>query len=374
MGKLSLKRVVFCEVAWMKYYAGVSKDDKPRNGGKFIKENGEGGEIFNFSPYNHKCYGYVMHYGDELHIERYDRALGYEAWVDGMTVIWVASDGKRCKIVGWYENATMYRYWQTLWNDGNGYDYHFIANERDCYLIDTDKRAFEIPRAATAGAGRGMGQSQVWYAESDYAQDVFLPKVMDYLNAVRNMDACRPFYFLPEELEVRAEDMGQTTKQLLEQAVATYNEGDVQAAMGLVNLAIDKDDCYATRFARADLLEGLFWYDEAEEELKQALYHKEDMNGLLSLMDIEIWLGHTFLAIELGEKIRRRRTETPNWAQAANNLVHLYINEGEFDKAQELMTEYEQEGNQGDYEWLEGAKEHMEQCQGQLTQCEDVIY
>ncbi len=67
-------------------------------------------------------------------------------------------------------------------------------------------------------------------------------------------------------------------------------------------------------------------------------------------------------------------TETPNWAQAANNLVHLYINEGEFDKAQELMTECEQEGNQEDYEWLEGAKEHMEQCQGQLTQCEDVIY
>ena len=31
-----MKKVVFCEVAWMKYYAGVSEADRPKNGGKYI--------------------------------------------------------------------------------------------------------------------------------------------------------------------------------------------------------------------------------------------------------------------------------------------------------------------------------------------------
>lgn len=33
----------------MKYYDGMSEDDKPINGGKYIDENGEGSEIYNFT-------------------------------------------------------------------------------------------------------------------------------------------------------------------------------------------------------------------------------------------------------------------------------------------------------------------------------------
>ena len=40
-----MKKVIFCEIAWMKYYAGVNDSDKPMNGGKYIDENGEGGDI-----------------------------------------------------------------------------------------------------------------------------------------------------------------------------------------------------------------------------------------------------------------------------------------------------------------------------------------
>lgn len=36
------EKVVFCEIAWMKYYSGVSEDDQPVNGGKYVKENKEG--------------------------------------------------------------------------------------------------------------------------------------------------------------------------------------------------------------------------------------------------------------------------------------------------------------------------------------------
>lgn len=182
---------IFCEIAWMKYYCGVTDDDKPINGGKFIDENGEGGEIFNFRPYNHRCYGYVMHYGDEMHLERLatDKALRHSPKIEDVTVIWVATNGNGCRIVGWYEHAVMYRYWQCIVD--REYDYNFEAHEKDCYLIDTDDRTFTIPRAPQAGKGKGMGQSQVWYADSEYAQSVFIPKVQKYLDSVR--DKCERF-------------------------------------------------------------------------------------------------------------------------------------------------------------------------------------
>ena len=135
-----MKKVVFCEIAWMKYYSGIYDDDKPVNGGRYIDENGEGGEIFNFSPYNHKCYGYVMHTGNELHIERYDKILKSFDEVKDITVVWVASDGKSSKIVGWYEHAVMYRFGQYYYDIqfmGNRYNYYnFVADEKNCYLID----------------------------------------------------------------------------------------------------------------------------------------------------------------------------------------------------------------------------------------------
>ena len=201
---------IFCEIAWMKYYCGVTDDDKPINGGKFIDENGEGGEIFNFRPYNHRCYGYVMHQGDEMHLERLDidKALRHSPKIEDVTVIWVATDGSGCRIVGWYEHAVMYRYWQYIYDVDYGYEkyYNFEAHEQDCYLIDPADRTFPIPRAKKAGKGKGMGQSQVWYADSEYAQSVFIPKVQKYLDSVR--DKCERFWFSWEELSTTAEDKG----------------------------------------------------------------------------------------------------------------------------------------------------------------------
>ena len=367
-----MKKVIFCEVAWMKYYAGVSGDNRPMNGGKYIAENGAGGEIFNFTPYNHKCYGYVMHFGNELHIERYDEILKSFDEVRDMTVVWVASDGKSSKIVGWYENATMYRYWQSCrdpeYSGEDPFDYNFVANEKDCYLIDVDKRNFFMPRASVAGAGRGMGRSHVWYADSIYAQEEFIPEVMKYLNSVRRL--CKPCYFLPEELEIRAEDKGQATKELLDEAkkmIASYEEGFFQRAMALANLAIDNDDCYDTRLLKAELFVCVGMYDEAEEEYKRALYYEETVEGMMRLMYIEAMMSHTYLAIELGEKIRKRKDEgSEEWPNVANNLAHLYIQEGEMEKVQILMKECEQEKNSSVHNWFDNAREHMEANKKQM--------
>lgn len=359
-----MKKVVFCEVTWMKYYGGVTEEDRPKNGGKYIAENETGGEVYNFSPYNHKCYGYVMHYGEELHIERYDKILKSSDDVRDMTVVWVASDGKNSKIVGWYEHATMYRYWQSYCDisfaGDMDYYYNFVANEKDCYLIAEEDRSFVIPRASKAGKGKGMGQSQVWYADSVYAQNEFIPKVLEYLESMK--DKGIPFTLDETQISSCVEDHGQSVDELLAFVENWFAEsnGNIYEAFNLINLAVSKEDSFRTREFRAKLYSLIGLYDEAEEEYKLALYHEENLEAMLDFMYIELMLNHTFLAIELGEKIRTRKKEAgvDIWETAACNLVRAYTNEYEFDKAELLIIECEQEKNKN-HTWIEDLKEYL---------------
>ena len=43
----------------MKNYQGVTDEDKPRDGGSYVTENGIAYESYNFKNFNGKCYGYV---------------------------------------------------------------------------------------------------------------------------------------------------------------------------------------------------------------------------------------------------------------------------------------------------------------------------
>lgn len=366
-----MKKVVFCEIAWMKYYNGVSDNDRPKNGGKYIAENNDGGEVYNFNPYNHKCYGYVMHYGNELHIERYDKILKSFDEVRDMTVVWVASDGVSSKIVGWYEHATMFRFWQyfydAVYTGDRCNDYNFVADEKDCYLIDEKDRTFVIPRAPIVGKGRGMGQSQVWYADSEYAQNVFVPEVLKYLESMK--EKCTPLYLLPSELSVIAEDHGEMVDELIEKAKKIFADLSypVWDAFSFINLAIHKEDCCKTRSIKAGFFYDMAWYNEAEEEYKLALYHEEDVDVMASLMYVETMLGHTFLAIELGEKIRKRKSEDKFWHLTANDLTYLYLREYELDAAALLMKECENDKSR-EYPWMKEAKESLENLRQEMKQ------
>lgn len=178
-------KILFCNIAWMKLYQGVSEDDVPRNGGKYIAENQFGNEENNFLDYNHKCYGFVMTYGNLNLDKHYKEISKQESQVDGFTIIWCASNNDGgSRIVGWYKNATVYREQQNqqlFTDEESSLCFNFVADAQDCYLLPEEQRTFKIERAAVAGKGNGFGQSNVWYAESAYAQNELIPKVLQYI-------------------------------------------------------------------------------------------------------------------------------------------------------------------------------------------------
>lgn len=271
-----MKKIVFCNIAYMKYYCGSTEEDTPMNGGKYIGENKDGGEAYNFLDYNGKCYGYFMSYGDQMHIERLSG--NHDDILDGVTVIWVAKkgDGENV-IVGWYENASLYRYVQTdytygLYPESNrDLYYNIVADARNCFLLPVEERNFKVPRASKAGSGKGMGQSAVWYADSEYAKTVFVPEVLKYIESYRNKERLN-FVYTPEFLD-EAYPNGDKSAEELENLVNDTDNVPAEDALWYLNALLKEKTTPERLYLKADSLRCLYRFDESvplyEEVLNQ---------------------------------------------------------------------------------------------------------
>ena len=348
-------KIVFCNIAWMKDYAGVTDDDKPRNGGKFVEVNGTACESLNFLIYNKYCYGYVKTTENGMKIERINAQAEENEYLDGVTVIWVASDGSGEKIIGWDENATVYRKQKEIIDDNlDRYEserdllrYQFKAEYKDCYLIRPEKRTFLIDRAKKVGKGKGFGQSNVWYADSEYAKENIVPKVLEYLENIRATDTIELFneniyngkYLCDEDHVNRftgmSVDMLLKEMENLEYSFAEY--------LAIVNIAVEKEYSFRTLKARGIILSESLYYDKAEEDFAKALELDEnDLEILDSLWYVYLMKKDNKKVIELGEKILLLAdvSYSDRLQYTMEDIINAYINEGYYSRARELIKEY----------------------------------
>lgn len=196
-------RVLFCYIAYMKEYKGITPKDSPINGGLFVRETGNAHEKYNFLPgangyvngfveTKHKD-GYKAHgtKPNQLHIEKIDPEAKNADALDHVTVFFCAkpSTGKGdILLVGWYEDATIYRdrRFYTA-DDGEEMGTNIRTDNGKAFLIPEGQRKFIIPRA-TDGKGVGFGQSNIWYAEGPEGEE-FKKKTFDYIQAYKEQKA-----------------------------------------------------------------------------------------------------------------------------------------------------------------------------------------
>lgn len=160
---------LFCNIGWMEYYEGQTSGDRIKGGGSYVKKEGRGHEVCNFSPHSDKVYGYVRPAGKQIKIERLGTDADAET-ISNVTVIWTARHPKgKTVIIGWYKGAIVHRRYVNFSDSPrlhkeNGIDGYWIeAKSSNCKLLPIDERIFEIPR----GKG-GMGQANVWYANPQH--------------------------------------------------------------------------------------------------------------------------------------------------------------------------------------------------------------
>ncbi|MDX9805907.1 MAG: DUF3883 domain-containing protein [bacterium] len=179
-----MRKMLFLRTAWMKNYNGITNLDKPQRGGKFIEENGWGGEIYNFKPNKGKMHGYVrvgQMEDSKINITRIGAAKNAK-YVDDIDVIWLATHPKGgVFIVGWYRNARVFSEAQHPKTDinrryikeagGGQINYRVEAQESDCKLLPVDERVFKI---------EGKRRSSVWYAD-EKKHDKLCKEVFDYI-------------------------------------------------------------------------------------------------------------------------------------------------------------------------------------------------
>jgi len=233
-------QVLFCLVAWMDNYQG-EVNDKPVGGGTYIAEHGFGSEIYNFSACNKPiemchldltdeeanlnyipvCHGFVMIQGGDqaqMHIERLG-AKKHEEYVTGVLVVWLAKHPTEggIRVVGWYKNATVFRWFMDRQEGTPGYEdrcwYNVEARASDCVLLETYERTHRIPRAKQDEGG--IGRSNIWYAEGEKNQAI-VKQVIQYIKefdgdckpVLNNMTTINREELIPIEINSRKELQG----------------------------------------------------------------------------------------------------------------------------------------------------------------------
>jgi hypothetical protein len=176
----------------MNRYHGNPEQDVPLRGGSFTDEYGYGFEVFNFQPdSNGVVYGFVEAPGS-LQLWRIHAHAHIK--VDEVLVVWCANDDEdSLRIVGWYENATVYSTAQEcpphlvperiLPDSTDEWEYRCKAPANACVLLRPKERVFRVPKALSDGMG--FGRYAVWYADTDDAKHKeFRRKVLDYIRDV----------------------------------------------------------------------------------------------------------------------------------------------------------------------------------------------
>ena len=194
------ERILFCNVAHMEYYDYDMHEETPKHGGSYVADTGDAYEKNNF----HVCEdGFVRGFVEtkyrglytedkkpnQLRIENIDIDYKKQDFIDGVTVVFCAHSDelKKTVVVGWYENATVYR-GREMYHDRQ---YNLMCTADNAHLVNLRERNFEIPRAKTNLFG--FGQANVWYAKEDDAGR-FVDAVLAYISKTTDTTLLRDAY------------------------------------------------------------------------------------------------------------------------------------------------------------------------------------
>lgn len=237
---------IFCNISWMKYYNGLTKEDQPKNGGILIKDPSDVFEKDNFRDFNGKCYGYVRTGGSIL-LEKHFRSVSEGAKsLKGVTVVWCAAiNDEEARIVGWYRDAAVYKEMVSLPLYEEEYiHFNFMAEAKNCYLLPEEDRSFVIKRSKSSTPLKSASKSSIWYAKSEYGRKEFIPRVEQFMEDYQG--GFVPFQIrknLSDALPQENNGMN-SYDEYMEKAKGLYDEGDYRNAVIYYNGALKLDRTY----------------------------------------------------------------------------------------------------------------------------------
>jgi len=207
-------RILFCNIARMKYYKGISPGvDEPNYGGEYVSRTGDAAEKFNFAPLQtelgERCFGFVetkstnSRTTNQLHIERLEGVAKKAAEANDVLVVWCSTHHQnRAVVVGWYKHATVLRNYEAIEvRDEIGVSeqiFNVEADAQDCVLLpegERNRHCWWAPRKKMTRSF-GFGQANVWFAEEESAGNY----VRQLVEQIEGYQGENWLHYLPESL------------------------------------------------------------------------------------------------------------------------------------------------------------------------------
>lgn len=189
-----MQKIIFLSGGWMSFYEGIThRDNEIVGGGRYIKENGFGGEVYNFQNSQGKCYGYVMTKSGTLNLNRITGQKTNNEICENVICVFVAThpNGEGRRIVGWYTNATIYSNYQKYdgrdrkiesdlvdWPPNSDQVGYLVSAKSEFVTLLTADERLSAPKVP--GGKGGFGQSNVWYADSPEGLE-FCDKTIEFI-------------------------------------------------------------------------------------------------------------------------------------------------------------------------------------------------
>ena len=223
-----MKKILCAKIGWMINYQGNTASDLIKGAGSYVDADKH--EAYNFKPVDDYYYGYLQPATDSINLNRIDEQCDGD-FLEGVLVVWMSpfEGAKSRRIIGWYDNATVYRYSQPdPKGTRHGYSYYVKAHVNDCTLLPVIERTVIVPKAKNFS-----GQSNIWYADSPNEEVIaFLKTVSDYIS--RYSSGKKPQTGKSPKVDVEV-------KKMVEKKAVTYVKSHFKAK-GYQVTSVEKDN------------------------------------------------------------------------------------------------------------------------------------
>ena len=200
----------------MHFYSGPQDgDEKPKFGGAYNKDR-IGHEAYNFKKVKRSLYGYVQPYEPPkdsdrevtINLTRIDPDIRTNDTIKNVLVVFVAkAESYGQVVVGWYNSATVYRYYQAPENiDERDFYYNIKSNINNAILLPLKYREHKVP----AGKKGAFGRANIVYLSDEKGiqrnlSDEKFKWIANAIDYVKNYEGPNllsdPFYDAENEIE-----------------------------------------------------------------------------------------------------------------------------------------------------------------------------
>ena len=200
-----------------------------------------------------------------------------------------------------------------------------------------------------------MGQSNLWYADSDWAIEVFLPEVEKYLASLKGKYPIE--YLKAEDLYKKISPTNEDDGDLFDKACEMLDSTDNLRALEIFNYLIYRAETpykvCLDKYYKGLALERLLLYDEALNTYKQVAYefNNLDEDEKLTRIDLDCYwqiarinsvLGKNSVAYEMWEKLFNEETDIQARCDALIRMMDMCQSEENWNQLKALLNAYDE--------------------------------